>query len=665
MRCAAALAIDAECLPARSSTGSGTAARSCSARSGRSATATGATRPSCYPQSGRPGTARELVHLSGADKFGRYLKRAGRFPGYLPAITSDDAQQIIADLLRVLSGRRRPAHRGGAPAAARRPRLPAPRRRAGLAARRRHARRGRSAAADLQRRGAAAGQPVLRPPLPGRRGNPGRADRPRAHRPGRPGHPREARGGLPRRRAEAAVLLADHGARRGHRRAERGLHAERAAHPGELRPALRPGRPVRPARPGHHLLRHRQQPRPVLLPPLRQDGRRRRHTASSRPAQRGPAPLPRPRDLARRGGPQARPRDPRVDRHGRHRAGRRAGPAPRCRSPTPSRRDIAAPDAARRATARASAVIAELADDLRTGPRGGTSTGWRRWCGTRPAAFDRPSTGGATCTGRALIEQWEQNRRRLDTACRSGRGPQAPPPPPEAETQLRLLRNEDADDRFLTADFNPYRYLASEGFLPGYSFPRLPLAAYIPAERGYARQGDYVQRPRFLAIREFGPRALIYHEGNRYEVHRVQIPPDVAGDDPATVASARRTAAPAAATTTSHARHRPVRAVRRAAGGGDHRAVAAAHRVHQAAAADLLRRGGTPPRRVPHRHRLPVPRPRRPVRPAGRDRRRRGRRPGGAAVLRRLGERAGDQPARPADQNESRTVLAGPGHRRG
>ncbi len=43
-------------------------------------------------------------------------------------------------------------------------------------------------------------------------------------------------------------------------------------------------------------------------------------------------------------------------------------------------------------------------------------------------------------------------------------------------------------------------------------------------------EGDYVQRARFLAIREFGPRALIYHEGARYEVHRVQLPPDAAGE---------------------------------------------------------------------------------------------------------------------------------------
>lgn len=86
----------------------------------------------------------------------------------------------------------------------------------------------------------------------------------------------------------------------------------------------------------------------------------------------------------------------------------------------------------------------------------------------------------------------------------------------EARDRLKLLRNEDSD--IGQTDFYSYRYLASEGFLPGYSFPRLPLAACIPggrAGRG-AREGDYLQRPRFLAIREFGPGALIYHEGARY-----------------------------------------------------------------------------------------------------------------------------------------------------
>ena len=94
------------------------------------------------PGTGRPGTARDLVFMSGRGKFGRYLKRAGRFPGYLRAISSDDAQQIIGDLLQgAVRRRRQPAHRGPAPPAARCPRLPGPRGRARMAARRRRARR--------------------------------------------------------------------------------------------------------------------------------------------------------------------------------------------------------------------------------------------------------------------------------------------------------------------------------------------------------------------------------------------------------------------------------------------------------------------------------------------------------------------------------------------
>ncbi|WP_428372822.1 DUF1998 domain-containing protein [Mycolicibacterium sp.] len=95
----------------------------------------------------------------------------------------------------------------------------------------------------------------------------------------------------------------------------------------------------------------------------------------------------------------------------------------------------------------------------------------------------------------------------------------------EAEGQLRLLRNEDTDR--MHSDFYTYRYFASEGFLPGYSFPRLPLAAYIPGVRSAAGRGDggdYLQRPRFLAISEFGPGAIIYHEGARYVVKRIQVP---------------------------------------------------------------------------------------------------------------------------------------------
>ena len=76
-------------------------------------------------------------------------------------------------------------------------------------------------------------------------------------------------------------------------------------------------------------------------------------------------------------------------------------------------------------------------------------------------------------------------------------------------------------------DFYSYRYLASQGFLPGYNFPRLPLMAWIPARGGKAGgrddEGSMVSRPRFLALAEFGPRSLIYHQGQMYRVVRAKL----------------------------------------------------------------------------------------------------------------------------------------------
>lgn len=78
------------------------------------------------------------------------------------------------------------------------------------------------------------------------------------------------------------------------------------------------------------------------------------------------------------------------------------------------------------------------------------------------------------------------------------------------------------------SDFYTYRYLASQGFLPGYNFPRLPLMAWIPARGGSNsggkdEEGSMVSRPRFLALSEFGPRSLIYHQGRMYRVVRAKL----------------------------------------------------------------------------------------------------------------------------------------------
>lgn len=89
----------------------------------------------------------------------------------------------------------------------------------------------------------------------------------------------------------------------------------------------------------------------------------------------------------------------------------------------------------------------------------------------------------------------------------------------DASEQIRLLEEGRATSG---SDFYSYRYLATEGFLPGYNFPRLPLYAFIPAGAG-GGQSAFLSRARFLAISEFGPRSLIYHEGRAYRVHKVKL----------------------------------------------------------------------------------------------------------------------------------------------
>ena len=100
----------------------------------------------------------------------------------------------------------------------------------------------------------------------------------------------------------------------------------------------------------------------------------------------------------------------------------------------------------------------------------------------------------------------------------------------EAQQQARRLQEEALRQRNLLlqvevareeSDFYPYRYLATEGFLPGYNFPALPVRAWVP--RGEA--GEFIARPRALAIREFAPHNIVYHEGAKWEVWRFSLPP--------------------------------------------------------------------------------------------------------------------------------------------
>jgi len=88
----------------------------------------------------------------------------------------------------------------------------------------------------------------------------------------------------------------------------------------------------------------------------------------------------------------------------------------------------------------------------------------------------------------------------------------------EASRQKDLLCN--ASGVRSETDFYPYRYLASEGFLPGYNFPRIPLRAFLQA----GNEGEFISRPRMLALTEFGPGSIIYHEGQKFKVTRLTPP---------------------------------------------------------------------------------------------------------------------------------------------
>lgn len=122
---------------------------------------------------------------------------------------------------------------------------------------------------------------------------------------------------------------------------------------------------------------------------------------------------------------------------------------------------------------------------------------------------------------RSAARQRDQSRRTMDTHNLPQRErDSARVLHAQAIDQLNLLQRGSES---LSSDFYTYRYLATEAFLPGYNFPRLPLTAFIPGSGERGTKGAYLQRPRFLALSEFGPRSLVYHEGRAYRVTAAQL----------------------------------------------------------------------------------------------------------------------------------------------
>jgi hypothetical protein len=117
----------------------------------------------------------------------------------------------------------------------------------------------------------------------------------------------------------------------------------------------------------------------------------------------------------------------------------------------------------------------------------------------------------------ARREMEEANRIGERTGLQPGERKEAATRYYRATQEIEMLERGQSGN---ASDFYTYRYLATEGFLPGYNFPRLPLYAFIPATRRHS----ILQRPRFLAISEFGPNSLVYHEGRAFRVVRAKLP---------------------------------------------------------------------------------------------------------------------------------------------
>jgi very-short-patch-repair endonuclease len=172
-----------------------------------------------------------------------------------------------------------------------------------------------------------------------------------------------------------------------------------------------------------------------------------------------------------------------------------------------------------RARKRAQQILSGLADEI--GSAYWYSPGWLDDVLTQiPRQFEQACERWRQLYRAALAQREEQHRIAGDASRPPRERQEAQRLRREAEVQLELLLQASSA---IQSDFYSYRYFASEGFLPGYNFPRLPLSAFIPGAR---RRGEdeFISRPRFLAISEFGPRSVIYHEGSKYIIHKAIMP---------------------------------------------------------------------------------------------------------------------------------------------
>jgi superfamily II DNA/RNA helicase len=146
---------------------------------------------------------------------------------------------------------------------------------------------------------------------------------------------------------------------------------------------------------------------------------------------------------------------------------------------------LCAPAVRQRALASAQRVIDQLASEL-DGSRWFTQDYVRHVIDNAAQAFS-----GALQRWRVLFDATRQQMDMADHIVKSHTAS-------HTERQNAQRRYADAARQYAVLlksgnsqnnDFYTYRYLASQGFLPGYNFPRLPLMAWIPARGGQSASG--------------------------------------------------------------------------------------------------------------------------------------------------------------------------------
>ena len=196
--------------------------------------------------------------------------------------------------------------------------------------------------------------------------------------------------------------------------------------------------------------------------------------------------------------------------------------------------DLGRPAARERAMIRASKILDTIKDDLIPSSAPWYTETWLKGALNSVLKNFDDALGRWRSLYQATVSHMQSARRVLDNAAAAHRDrEEAKRRHDEAYRQQQLLLSNRNRQH---SDFGTYRYLAAQGFLPGYNFPRLPLMAFIPGSRVARSNQSVLSRPRFIGLSEFGPQSFIYHEGSTYRVSRAML----SIDDAAGAATNRR-----------------------------------------------------------------------------------------------------------------------------